>query len=69
MSIEMRNKMKVLEAEKSRLAEQMTLLAAEITDIKRRLEEVERPLTGLLADLSKTWIAPQRRGRRPKNVE
>jgi len=59
MSIEMRNRVKVLEAEKSRLVEQQAALAAEISELKRRLTEIE----GL------TSIQPQRRGRPPKNAE
>ena len=69
MSIEMRNRVKVLEAEKSRLVEQQAALASEISELKRRLTEIEGPLTGILADLDKTSIPPQRRGRRPKNAE
>jgi predicted nuclease with TOPRIM domain len=59
MSIEMRNRVKVLEAEKTRLVEQQAALAAEISELKRRLTEIE----GL------TSIQPQRRGRPPKNAE
>ena len=59
MSIEMRNRVKVLEAEKSRIVEQQAALAAEISELKRRLTEIE----GL------TSIQPQRRGRPPKNAE
>jgi predicted nuclease with TOPRIM domain len=65
MSIEMRNRVKVLEAEKSRLVEQQSALAAEISELKRRLTEIE----GLLADIDMTSIQPQRRGRPPKNAE
>ena len=45
----MRNRVKVLEAEKTRLVEQQAALAAEISELKRRLTDIE----GLLADLDK----------------
>jgi uncharacterized coiled-coil protein SlyX len=64
MSIELRNRVNAIEARLRELESELALLKPKVAEIDEQMV----PLTGILADLDKTYIASgKRRGRPPKN--